>query len=206
MTEWIRVARWVPERKSLLGAVPAHWTFSWHTKVCATMMLDRMERHRQWVRKWPKYCRACGASGVQFWTENQSPYGSGEHWPMEMREPCDCIDPMGEGEPILCPRCGVEVEEYLGGQHMRFVEGAPCPACGWWHGKGKDDVCPPMYDECGCWLQEDYPPVSAMLKDPASINTIEVLSGGRINKVVTRDGWVYVLEGKEEEDGARDEK
>lgn len=53
-----------------------------------------------WAIKFPLFCRTCGATGVETWTENGAPHGEG-YWPMPMTGPCpEC------GEAGDCPLCG----------------------------------------------------------------------------------------------------
>lgn len=84
-------------------------------------------QNAEYEKQWPNHCKACGGWGITTWTENASPLGSGEYWPMDMSDPCEkCY---GAGK---CGRCGAELpvtpdefEEPL----------TPCNACGWESGE-----------------------------------------------------------------------
>lgn len=83
------------------------------------------EVRKAWQRKWPNACQKCHGWGVHTWSENQSPLGSGRNWPMEMAEPCSCVE---EG---TCARCGL-------GNALDLDTGeGPCPTCNWNYDDGE---------------------------------------------------------------------
>jgi hypothetical protein len=83
--------------------------------------------NKNFVQDWPNHCTTCGGWGQFCWSENQSPLGSGENWPMEMFEPCEaCI---GQG---LCGRCGAQLTLSAPEDPEDEAEfELPCPNCGW---------------------------------------------------------------------------
>lgn len=120
-----------------------------HTPECIENIERTTKAIQEWGAKWPHHCTYCLGTGMQYWTENQSPLGSGENWPMNMQDICWCQD---EGK---CPRCGTkfepECEEDGDGCWIKWMaDSSPCPACGWDWGKNADDACPPVW-ECYCW-------------------------------------------------------
>ncbi len=161
MPEWIYLANWTPERKTINPArnKPAGWSF-WPEKTkCAERRLLYYNRWRAWVEKWPEHCDKCGASGVVEWSENAAPFGSGECWPMRMTDACDnCF-----GNQSVCPRCGGDLygaivdkdspeDPYAQFDKWLDAEGA-CPLCGWQWGKhNNDDIMPWRMEECDCML------------------------------------------------------
>ena len=111
--------------------------------------MNHAERHAEYEKKWPNYCRTCGASGEQRTTENASPHGSGLNWPMDTVNCCpDCT---ASNEP-KCPRCGVNwwlkfLNDAMNGYLVNpspgltaaadelyndwLDERKPCPFCSW---------------------------------------------------------------------------
>jgi len=112
-----------------------------------------------WLHQWPNHCKACEGAGELHWTENQSPFGSGENWPMEMGDICGCI------ESNTCPRCGL-INPLWELVDWEATPGVICIYCDW-H-EETPDVCPPGPDyPCECmeaemeasrsWYEKNYP-------------------------------------------------
>lgn len=178
--QWVRVVSWSPDRKTITGKKPGHYSFSWHKVECFVHMRRKLARWRRWIKKYPNYCRTCGGSGTVFWTENQSPLGSGHYWPMHMSDSCLCIVP-DDIEEMVCPRCGERIYRAIVVKHAPqdetlwlrdeyghdgiveswLEEMGKCPLCGWMHGKAKDDAIPDLEWDCGCWLDDSKPYVCA---------------------------------------------
>ena len=80
---------------------------------------SRIYRNRWFTFFWPDHCRACGGWGTSAYSVNQSPLGSGWHWPETFVDPCPCCAEQGR-----CGRCG--------GSLLEIDEGeVPCSYCGW---------------------------------------------------------------------------
>lgn len=70
-------------------------------------------------------CKTCGGSGEIGYTENQSPLGSGEYWPMYMTDVCpDCV------EKGICPRCDIKMD--FNNEKDCHI----CPKCGYNESEG----------------------------------------------------------------------
>lgn len=114
-----------------------------HSLSCIAAQRQIEKKHKEWVRKWPNYCRSCGGFGVNSWYENASPWGSGENWPMQVTDVCpSCLE---QGK---CPRCGREAwtEEEVENESLT------CMYCGW--DDEHPDAVPPetMEWDCECVL------------------------------------------------------
>lgn len=96
-------------------------------------------RQKEWDKKYPNGCHACGGSGVESWTENGAPHGAG-YWPMDMQDVCSSCVARG-----CCPLCAY--------QHGEDWEGEECRRCGWTI--DGDTMLRPEYDFCYCGLPDD---------------------------------------------------
>lgn len=79
---------------------------------------------------YPDHCTHCGGVGWFTYTENASPFGSGEYWPMETSEACEWC--LGDGR---CPRCGQQHTEAWVDANLEHpgIDGTwphPCDWCG----------------------------------------------------------------------------
>lgn len=104
-----------------------------HTEQCiaAQMALE------EYTKKWPDYCKSCGALGYTVFYETHGLPGIGE----PMADTCSCI------EDGLCPRCA---KPTMGaGDNDNPPE--TCSSCGWEVEK-PDSV--PVY-ECLCGVAEE---------------------------------------------------
>ena len=113
-----------------------------HTADCQAQQAARLEAIRVWAAAWPHACACCRGAGGHRESMGTVPYGSTWVSLPDGFEPC----PACEGR---CPRCGITVPEAM------FEDKTPCPSCGWNHGRGTDDVCPPPYEDCSCWMQDE---------------------------------------------------
>jgi hypothetical protein len=123
-----------------------------HTAECYKIQQKYELRREQWIRRWPKYCRKCEASGIAYHGHVSVPYGSGS---ILMADYDDCPECMGLG---LCPRCGGDIYEHLGGVEYDAwlkVTNAVCPLCGWENGAKESDYPPYLYDCYGECLYDD---------------------------------------------------
>jgi len=163
--EIVEIATIYPGHRSLIGEIPPRVAIERHTRRCVMDTVRALWDRFVYEWHWPNYCRHCDGWGVTEYTENQSPIGSGEYWPMQMTEPCICLD----GDEMVCPRCGTPIydliatnQELLQSQWFPynisedpdfavqrwFDEMMPCPVCGWNWGK------PPTPEEMA--VQEIY--------------------------------------------------
>jgi len=75
------------------------WEYSKDSKV----VIANKDEASEYEKRWPSYCRTCGASGEEHSIEEASPHGSEVYWPIDTIEMCpDCT---ARDEP-KCPRCG----------------------------------------------------------------------------------------------------
>lgn len=119
-----------------------------HSETCQIRFAKHEEAIHAYTTQYPNYCRKCNGWGVVSWTENQAPLGSGQNWPMEMSDPCTCVE---EGK---CPRCG-EKAINLTEEGDFPPDGIPaCSACGWRDGEPSTAGISPDY-ECDCWYEEE---------------------------------------------------
>ena len=59
-----------------------------HTVYCDERTEKYREELKEFEAKYPNYCRKCGDGGFLEYSENQSPFGSGQVWNQTMTEPC----------------------------------------------------------------------------------------------------------------------
>jgi hypothetical protein len=122
-----------------------------HTPECLKALAKVNAEIKAWETTWPAFCRDCNAQGMNAWTENQSPPGSGLYWPETLSELCETC--YGK-----CPRCGADwTTEYTTDYELDKATGQQieCLACGWNWGMGKDDFRPADYECWGCH-KDDY--------------------------------------------------
>lgn len=79
--------------------------------------LNAVTDYNRAAAQYPNACDECLGAGEISYTENGAPHGEG-FWPMEMIEPCECI------ENNKCPRCSAELEWGID------QISATCAACG----------------------------------------------------------------------------
>lgn len=102
-----------------------------HTADCTQKTAETEQIRREWVSKWPKYCRTCGGNGL-IHDPGYFDYRAGVGLPPSY-EPCECT------ESCRCARCGeIALKD-------ETAEG-PCTNCGW----NYDDALPYVH-ECYCW-------------------------------------------------------
>lgn len=147
--------------------------YTLHTKWCADETVRTARERVEFAKKWPNFCRKCGATGVGCAVDNGAPAGSGLFWPMDSCDPCfSCIVPR-DIEETRCPRCGEKIYEaviktFNVPKRLRWIvemygqDGimeawldtpGDCPKCGWSHGAVGLDFFP-GYDFCSCFEQE----------------------------------------------------
>ena len=89
-----------------------------------------------WAKRWPKHCPECEGRGGTVTKFDPSPAGVSlsPGWMVEfdLCPACQCSD------PVTCPRCGVEIDDWQVFQEDEM----PCPHCGWAWGDGIDDTMP----------------------------------------------------------------
>ena len=108
----------------------------WHMKKCAEAFGRYYLALSQFEAKYPKYCHACGGTGIIEWNEVSDPYGS-----RPMSDPCDTCW-------LKCPRCGHEFSE---DEYEIFQrENSKCPICDFILGANLMEVAP-LRPDCMCW-------------------------------------------------------
>ena len=162
MPEWVYLANWTPERKTINPArnKPARWAFWQELPDCAKDRIENWNAYRSWVERWPKHCDVCLGAGEHHWTENAAPLGSGENWQMPMSDVCDnCVGAWD----MVCARCGEEIHAAILDRDRVDETAAdgdiieqwhelksPCPLCGWAWGENNDDSAPLLMEQCAC--------------------------------------------------------
>lgn len=162
MPEWVYLANWTPERKTINSArnKPAGWAFWQELMDCARDRIENWQEYQAWVEKWPSFCRKCGAAGGMEHTEKAAPHGSGEYWGMPVYD--DCGECLGTYE-MVCPRCGEEIYTAIlnrdrvdkttdDGDIIQewYEKEKSCPLCGWNWGENPDDHAPYVIEQCWC--------------------------------------------------------
>lgn len=116
-----------------------------HTRECRERNLKYRALIKDYSTRWPDYCRTCGATGIDSWSENAAPHGSSRNWPLVHKEPCSAC-------AGFCPRCKHEFTE---DEYDEFVDKKlPCPECNWGWGSSSNDYAP-VEPECFCWMQTE---------------------------------------------------
>lgn len=106
------------------------------TPECQRLQEDWKKAAEAYDAVWPNHCKICGGWGGDSHTENASPFGSGENWPMTVYDECSCW------ENAICPRCGNQNDD------VWAEDDNPCPICGW----TSQDKGRPGEPECLCWM------------------------------------------------------
>ena len=92
-----------------------------HEQKCWDELYVEAERHnKEWIEKWPNYCRQCGGWGLFLVRGKYS--GPPEHCYPEESYPCEGLS------DDQCHRCGAHAVDFktIGNQ-----EELVCRACGW---------------------------------------------------------------------------
>ncbi len=156
MPEWVYLANWTPERKTINPArnKPAGWAFWQEFPDCASYRIENWQEYCAWVERWPYYCRECDGWGITSGYDNAAPHGSGEYWPMEVQDLCACLYPGGKDDPMLCPRCEYPLAKFFNFDDDKIEhwldQMEPCPICNWTWGKDPGDTAPHILEECDC--------------------------------------------------------
>ena len=123
---------------------PRRFLIRGHTLGCWRFKIRKWIAYRRYVRRWPQFCRKCGAAGEIGGYYDPSPAGvslsPGRMWDAD---PCECT------EAGRCPRCAKPV---FTEDDWTDDENVICPLCGWRYGESDDTApIPPWSDDCGCW-------------------------------------------------------